>query len=58
MIYFCVFGVGLLVGVIIGLSVEQHQAKKDIEMLNKLNELQAIDAKDCIEILNELRELR
>ena len=58
MIYFCVFGGGLLVGVIIGLSVEQHQAKKDIEMLNKLNELQAIDAKDCIEILNELRELR
>ena len=34
MIYFCTFAVGLLVGVIIGLLAEQHQAKKDIEMRN------------------------
>ena len=58
MIYFCTFAVGLLVGVIIGLLAEQHQAKKDIEILNEFNELRAISGKDCIEILNKLRDMR
>ena len=58
MIYFCTFTAGLLVGVIIGLLAEQHQTKKDIEMLNELVELRSIDAKYCIEILNKLRGLR